>query len=188
MRWCTLAVNVLCTNSQAVLTVGQNVAQAQHTRSKTTFYCVEHAAPDADTGLPTAPTIASTTVLDGVGARAAAAEDLLHDESTVWYNDDPVPMAVATERIEAKIVETLADVENGCKGLSANTDAIRACLTQLHLGPDEDGKIGGAALGVEHVNSPERSTANDASELSILTQRDSLHQRDDHEAASTGCD
>jgi hypothetical protein len=29
----------------------------------------------------------------------------------------------------------LADAENGCKGLS----------------PDKDGKIGGAALGVEHV-------------------------------------
>jgi hypothetical protein len=118
---------------------------------------VEHEALHNASHLPTAPSIASTTVLDAAGARAAAAADLLHDESTVWYDDDPVPTAVATERIQAKIVETLGDSENGCKGLSANEAAIRACLAQMHLGPDEDGKIGGAALGVEHVvDGPER--------------------------------
>ncbi len=43
MRWCAVAVNILCNNVRAALTAGQYVANAQQTRSKTTFYRVEHA-------------------------------------------------------------------------------------------------------------------------------------------------
>ncbi len=157
MRWCAIAVNILCNNGRAALTAGQYVANAQQTRSNTTFYRMEHAILADDSRLPTLPTLASTTVFDDAGARTAVADDLLHDESTVWYDDDPVPTTVAIERIEAKIAETLADLANGCKGLADHESAIRACLGQMHLGPDEDGKIGGAALGVEHlVDGPER--------------------------------
>jgi hypothetical protein len=157
MRWCVIPVNVLCNAGCAALAAGQVIGVAAETRSKTTFYRFDSPPLSAESSLPSAPTVASTTVLDSTGCHPATANDMLHDETTVWYDDDVVTPEIAAGRIRAKIEETMADSTNGCKGLAEHESEIRSCLAQMHLGPDEDGKIGAAALGVEHViDGPER--------------------------------
>jgi hypothetical protein len=158
MRWCFLPVNILCNSGCAALAEGQVLGQAGEMRSKTTFYRFDSPPLSTNSTLPSRPTVASTTVLDADTVRNATAEDLaLHDESTIWYDDDVVAPEIAAARIRAKIDETIADSTNGCTGLVENEAAIRLCLEQMHLGPDEDGKIGAAAFGVEHViDGPER--------------------------------
>jgi hypothetical protein len=158
LRWCVIPVNILCSNGCATLTAGQVVGEAVEMRSKTTFYRFDCPPLDTGSALPSTPTVGSTTVLDESGPRNATADDLaLHDEATVWYDDDTVEPEIASARIRAKIDDTMGDLTNGCMGLVENETGIRACLQQMHLGPDEDGKIGAAALGVEHViDGPER--------------------------------
>jgi hypothetical protein len=157
LRWCVVPVNVLCNNGCATLTAGQVLGEASEMRFKTTFYRIDSPPLNSGSALPSAPSIASTMVLDSARVHVAAADDLLHDESTVWYDEDDVAPEIASSRISAKIDETLNDSANGCTGLVENEKAIRACLGQMRFGPDEDGRIGAAALGVEHViDGPER--------------------------------
>jgi hypothetical protein len=143
MRTCLTSIRLLSNTEPISLTAGLVIAHGYEYREQTTPTKLAHPALGALSSLGSPAPLLSPTIF--------ASPVALHDESDVFYDDDPVPEDVAHARVESKIAETMADDKTGCPNRHEFTDAIRTCLSQMHLGPDEDGRIGGAALGVEHV-------------------------------------
>ena len=138
---CTIPTRLLCNVGSISLIAGQVVATAMEYRSDVTRTQLEHPTLNALSSVGSAPPVDTPLVVSSLDHPG---------EDSVWYDDDPVPTELATARIEAKIAETLSDTDAGCLGLAEFAPQIRECLARMHLGPDEDGRIGAAALGVEH--------------------------------------